>query len=93
MYLRDMYECQYCGNPFQKYQLTLDHVIPVSKGGKLRWDNCVAACGPCNTQKGNKTHMKPRVVPYTPTYYELARKRMQMPVQLKHPSWESWLKV
>jgi len=93
MYLRDMYTCQYCDNLFAKTSLTVDHVIPVSKGGKLRWDNCVAACSPCNVAKGNKTHMKPKTTPYTPTYFELARKRMQMPVQLKHPSWETWLKV
>ena len=93
MYLRDMYTCQYCNEAFTKPNLTVDHVIPVSKGGKLRWDNCVASCGPCNTAKGNKTHMKPKIAPYTPTYFELAKKRMQMPVQMKHPSWEPWLKV
>src|SRR5210317_1412224 len=59
LYVRDVYTCQYCNTPYTRNNLTLDHVIPISKGGRTNWENIVAACGPCNTRKGNKTHMKP----------------------------------
>jgi 5-methylcytosine-specific restriction endonuclease McrA len=49
---RDNYQCQYCAS---KKQLTIDHVIPVSKGGKHTWDNVVIACAPCNSRKGDRT--------------------------------------
>lgn len=49
---RDDYTCQYCG---KKSDLTIDHVIPRSKGGKDVWDNVVVACLRCNVSKGNRT--------------------------------------
>ncbi|MDY6785278.1 MAG: HNH endonuclease [Cyanobacteriota bacterium] len=49
---RDLHRCQYCGS--QK-KLTLDHVIPRSKGGKHRWDNIATACESCNSKKGDRT--------------------------------------
>ena len=52
---RDNYTCQYCGAQPGKTQLTIDHVVPRSKGGGTTWDNVVAACGPCNRRKGNRT--------------------------------------
>src|SRR5436305_1567497 len=45
---RDNYTCQYCGSQPGKAQLTIDHVVPRSKGGGTTWDNVVAACAPCN---------------------------------------------
>ena len=69
LYLRDLYTCQYCSTPTPRKLLTLDHVIPICRGGKTTWTNIVAACGPCNVRKGNKTHMKPITVPYKPDYY------------------------
>lgn len=47
---RDNYTCQYCGS---KSNLTIDHVIPTSKGGDNSWGNMVAACVSCNNKKGN----------------------------------------
>lgn len=52
--LRDRYTCQYCGKEFAPTFLTLDHVIPISRGGKTQWDNIVTACKACNTKKGGK---------------------------------------
>lgn len=52
---RDMYTCQYCGSTPGRTELTLDHVIPRSRGGATSWENVVAACGPCNRRKGNRT--------------------------------------
>lgn len=49
---RDNYTCQYCG---RKSELTIDHVIPRSRGGKDTWDNVVVACLRCNVNKGSKT--------------------------------------
>lgn len=53
--LRDGNRCQYCGKHFVTGDLTLDHVIPRSQGGKNTWDNLVASCGPCNREKDNRT--------------------------------------
>lgn len=52
---RDMYTCQYCGTQPGRSELTVDHVLPRSRGGVTTWDNVVAACGPCNHHKGNRT--------------------------------------
>lgn len=52
---RDHYTCQYCGERLPKSKLTIDHVTPRSRGGETRWENIVAACGPCNRRKGDRT--------------------------------------
>lgn len=49
---RDNYACQYCG---KKSDLTIDHVIPRSKGGQDAWENVVVACLRCNVTKGNRS--------------------------------------
>ncbi|HEY9057607.1 MAG TPA: HNH endonuclease, partial [Aurantimonas sp.] len=49
VFLRDRFQCQYCGSP---HELTFDHVIPRSRGGLTTWENVVAACSPCNLKKG-----------------------------------------
>lgn len=49
---RDSYTCQYCGS--ESHGLTVDHVVPRSRGGSSAWDNIVAACAPCNRKKGSK---------------------------------------
>ena len=91
LYLRDLYTCQYCNSSFPRKLLTLDHVKPISLGGKTNWENIVAACGPCNTRKGNKTKMKPKRMPYKPDYYELVNKRKQLEIDVRHPSWRSYI--
>ena len=52
---RDKNTCQYCGRRTPKTDLTLDHVIPRSRGGIDSWDNLVLACMVCNVRKGNRT--------------------------------------
>jgi 5-methylcytosine-specific restriction endonuclease McrA len=52
---RDHYACQYCGTQPGKAHLTIDHVLPRSRGGETRWENVVTACGSCNRRKGNRT--------------------------------------
>ena len=55
IYWRDKYTCQYCAQKFTYKNLTLDHVVPKSRGGGKGWLNIVAACNTCNQKKGNKT--------------------------------------
>lgn len=55
VYLRDGHECQYCGKACRHKELTLDHVIPRSRGGKTTWKNVVTACVACNRRKGRET--------------------------------------
>jgi 5-methylcytosine-specific restriction endonuclease McrA len=50
VFARDNWTCQYCGS---RAQLTVDHVVPRSKGGGSTWDNIVASCAPCNRRKGD----------------------------------------
>jgi 5-methylcytosine-specific restriction endonuclease McrA len=52
---RDHYTCQYCGAQPGAEAITIDHVVPRSQGGTSSWSNCVAACEPCNTEKGDRT--------------------------------------
>ena len=67
VFARDGWQCQYCGS---KANLTVDHVIPRSKGGASTWDNIVASCAPCNRRKGDalpqKVGMHPRRPPRVP---------------------------
>jgi 5-methylcytosine-specific restriction endonuclease McrA len=49
---RDAWTCQYCGH--QSHGLTVDHILPRSRGGESVWENIVASCGPCNRRKGNR---------------------------------------
>jgi len=51
---RDSYTCQYCGCQPGKSALTIDHVVPRSRGGTKSWDNLVTACGQCNRRKGDR---------------------------------------
>ncbi len=51
---RDGYTCQYCGTQPGKRNLTVDHVVPRSRGGSKCWENLVAACAPCNRRKGGR---------------------------------------
>lgn len=91
VYLRDQYTCLYCDEQLITSQLTLDHVLPLSRGGKTNFKNIVTACHSCNGKKGNSLDMKPRYAPYQPGYWELVRKRKQLPYDIKHPSWEQWI--
>ena len=72
IYWRDMYTCQYCYEKFCYNKLTLDHVIPKSKGGTKSWNNLVTCCSKCNQKKGSKTpseaNMKLFKVPIAPKF-------------------------
>jgi 5-methylcytosine-specific restriction endonuclease McrA len=91
VYLRDNCECQYCGVKIDRKDATLDHVLPVSKGGKSTWENCTTACGPCNASKSDKLGYKPRIKPFKPDYYELVNKRKKLSFNLTHTEWHKFL--
>ncbi len=55
IYLRDRYKCQYCGRHFSPEELTYDHVVPRSMGGRTSWENIVTCCLECNKRKGGRT--------------------------------------
>ena len=71
---RDGFRCQYCN---QRERLTVDHVIPRSRGGRDQWTNLVAACISCNNKKGNRTpeeaRMKLRRKPFRPSHVMFIR--------------------
>jgi 5-methylcytosine-specific restriction endonuclease McrA len=52
--LRDRNSCQYCGQVLPSSELTLDHIVPRSRGGQSTWENLVACCHSCNHEKGNQ---------------------------------------
>jgi 5-methylcytosine-specific restriction endonuclease McrA len=79
IFVRDNYACQYCGTAAK--DLTVDHVIPRSKGGMHSWDNVVTACRHCNHRKGGRTLQEARMrlltVPREPragVYYAIERR-------------------
>lgn len=91
VFLRDGYICQYCGDDVSKKTATLDHVLPVSHGGKTTFENTVCACATCNANKGNNKKIVPRHAPTKPTYFQLVDKRKKMQWDIQHPSWANYL--
>lgn len=92
LFLRDNFTCQYCGS---KEDLTFDHVIPRSQGGRTSWTNISAACAPCNLKKGGRSpheaDMHPARYPYRPTTYELQENGRAFPPNFLHESWRDYL--
>lgn len=74
VFKRDSFQCQYCGT---EKNLTLDHVVPRSKGGKSTWANLVTACQRCNARKGDyspeEAGLKLKVRPFRPSYVMFLR--------------------
>lgn len=74
LYARDRQICAYCGDHFEPRSLTIDHVLPKSRGGKNTWMNCVSACKKCNGKKSDRTpeeaNMPLLYVPYAPNAFE-----------------------
>ena len=74
LFARDRHLCLYCGEHFARGELTRDHVMPVSRGGRDEWENVVSACLACNLRKGNRTpqqaNMPLLAVPYRPSWVE-----------------------
>ena len=92
VFLRDKFSCQYCGS---KNELTFDHLLPRSKGGKTNWENVVTACSNCNVQKGGrlleKSGMKLVTLPFAPTTEDLHKNGKNFPPNFLHESWMDYL--
>ena len=91
VFLRDNYTCQYCGKKMHKKACTLDHVIPISRGGGSTFENTVCACNTCNALKGNTNRIKPIKKPIRPNYFQLAEIRKKYPYEISHPSWNLYI--
>jgi len=78
--VRDEYRCQYCAQNVREANLTIDHVLPKSKGGRSTWDNVVAACKPCNQKKRDYLVENSPVSlirsPKKPSYRSIIKKRI-----------------
>jgi 5-methylcytosine-specific restriction endonuclease McrA len=88
LFARDANHCQYCGKVFPTSELSLDHVMPRSRGGDTSWENVVCACVNCNVRKGGRTpqeaHMKLIRPPIKPKRSPL------LSVKLDNPKYQSW---
>ncbi|ROP84092.1 5-methylcytosine-specific restriction endonuclease McrA [Stella humosa] len=95
VFLRDRFHCQYCGGHFPTHELTFDHVIPRSRGGRTTWENVVTACGGCNLLKGShlprEVGMWPRVRAAQPTTHLLQEHGRSFPPGYLHESWRDFL--
>ena len=95
VFLRDAFDCQYCREGFKTHELTFDHVIPRSRGGRTEWENIVAACQCCNTRKGNhmprEINMHPVRKPIEPSLYQLQEHGRKFPPNFLHESWNDFL--
>lgn len=92
IYARDHSTCQYCGKKFPTQELSLDHVIPRSHGGKTSWDNLVCACVYCNAKKGGRTphqaHMHLAKIPVKPKRNPVINLRLGSD---KYSTWKHFL--
>lgn len=92
LFARDGHNCQYCGKNLPTQQLSLDHVIPRSRGGKTTWENVVSACVDCNTRKGSRTPSEARMKlirrPVKPKYSPILAMKLGNP---KYASWKPFL--
>ena len=92
IFARDDGKCQYCGKKFPYKELTLDHVIPRSQGGKMCWENIVCSCIDCNTRKGGRTPEQARMklikLPVKPVRSPIVKVKIQSE---KYRSWRSFV--
>jgi 5-methylcytosine-specific restriction endonuclease McrA len=90
---RDHYRCQYCGKRGTAFDLTLDHILPKSRGGRIVAENLVTACQECNNRKGDRTPEEARMPLLTnpaALYYGLERVALQQAAQTR-PEWRKYL--
>ena len=95
VFLRDSFSCQYCATPFPVEDLTFDHLVPRSRGGRTTWDNVVTACSACNLAKSNRLPrecgMRPARKPRPPSAYDLHQAGRRFPPRYLHESWGDYL--
>lgn len=91
LYRRDMHTCQYCARRIDHHELSIDHVLPRSRGGRTTWENCVLACLRCNRRKANRMPEEAGLrllrPPRRPEWSPLAR----TPESRRRPSWRHFV--
>ncbi len=88
LFARDENVCQYCGNKFRTEELSLDHVVPRSRGGGASWTNLVASCVKCNTKKANRTPSEANM----PLIREPFKPKNQLDLpRIKHWTWKQFV--
>jgi len=88
VFARDANRCQYCGKSFPTSELSLDHVLPKSRGGPTSWDNIVCACVACNVRKGGRTPREARM--QLVRQPAMPKRSPLMAVKLHNPKYASW---
>ena len=91
--VRDKFRCQYCGKKGTAFELTLDHIVPKSKGGKMIAENLVAACMPCNNRKADRTPDEarmPLLANPAALYFGLQRAAFHHAAE-ERPEWKKYL--
>lgn len=92
IFARDNHCCMYCGSRFPLSELSLDHVMPRSRGGPTSWENVVSSCVRCNVRKGGRTPQEARMKlvnePVRPKRSPLLGVKLSNP---KYSSWKPWL--
>ena len=95
VFLRDRFSCQYCGEPYPSHDLTFDHVVPRSRGGRTGWANVVTACSGCNLAKASflphQCGMHPLTHPFQPSAFQLQENGRAFPPNYLHDSWRDYL--
>lgn len=93
IFLRDHSTCQYCRTRISEKKLTIDHVVPLSRGGTHTWTNVVAACSSCNNKKGSKTpdqaNMKLLKIPVAPKW--LPNQELDVRTDRMPSAWQPYL--
>jgi len=94
LFARDGHQCQYCGVDAPASQLSIDHVVPRSRGGQTTWENVVCCCIKCNSRKGSRTpkeaRMKLLCKPSKPRFNPLLAGKLENP---KYRSWRTFLRT
>ncbi len=88
LFARDGNRCQYCGKGFPTSELSLDHVVPRSRGGQTSWENIVCACVACNVKKGGRTPQEARMKLVRPPVKP--KRSPLLAMKLGNPKYESW---
>ncbi len=92
VFARDGHQCQYCGRTPPSQQLSMDHVLPRSRGGETNWENVVCCCLRCNSRKGGRTPQEARMnllnKPRRPVFNPLLVHKLQNP---KYSTWQAFL--
>ena len=91
LYRRDKYTCQYCGATPGSSELSIDHIVPRSRGGRTTWLNCVIACVSCNRRKGNQSVKGARMALRRSVREPRLTGLIEIPVGARRRTWEQFV--